>query len=382
MTAVLLSLAVQPTWAHDLKVTIPGRSELTPVQRLNREGVEAIDKHQYEKAEAIFYKAYLYDPADPFTLNNLGYISELQGELDRAQKFYALASEQGSEALIDVSNSRQLEGKPMSYALTSLKDVPMRVNRMNVEAIELLSQRRNFEADDLLHQALALEPMNAFTLNNLGVAEEATGDFENALKYYDAAAAFHSSEPIVVSLKRSWRGKPVSKMAAESARELRKKMRTVGNDEAQATMLSLRGVAATNRNDWPTAKQDFLKAYSLNPDSAFSLNNLGYVAERDGDLETAQFYYAKARQAEDADARIGLATQRSAEGQQLLAVATDSGHSVDGVLDQYSRARRQQTGPIELIPRDNTPAEPSAVPKGPPHVAPSNIAPIAVPQPQ
>jgi Flp pilus assembly protein TadD len=379
--AILLSPTLQATWARDLKLTIPGRSELTPVQRLNREGVDAIGKHQYEKAEAIFYKAYLYDPADPFTLNNLGYVSELQGELDRAQKFYALASEQGSEALIDVSNSRQLEGKPMSYALTSLKDVPMRVNRMNVEAIELLSQSRNFEADSLLRQALALEPMNAFTLNNLGVAEEATGDWEDALKYYDAAAAFHSSEPIVVSLKRSWRGKPVSEMAAESGRELRKKMQRLGNDEVRATMLSLRGVAATNRNDWQTAKQDFLKAYALNPESAFSLNNLGYVAERDGDLETAQFYYAKARKAEDADARIGLATQRSAEGQQLFAVAADSGHNVDGELDQYSRSRRQQTGPIELIPRDNTSVDPSAVPKGPPQVSPSPIAPIAVPQP-
>ena len=69
------------------------------MQRLNREGVDAIRKHQYEKAEAIFYKAYLYDPADPFTLNNLGYISELQGQLDRAHKFYTLASEQGSAAL-------------------------------------------------------------------------------------------------------------------------------------------------------------------------------------------------------------------------------------------------------------------------------------------
>lgn len=379
--AVLLSLALQATWARDLKLTIPGRSELTPVQRLNREGVDAIDRHQYEKAEAIFYKAYLYDPGDPFTLNNLGYVSELQGELSRAQRFYALASEQGSSALIDLSNSRQLEGKPMSYALTSLKDVPIRVNRMNVEAIELLSQGRSFEADDLLRQALTLEPMNAFTLNNLGVAEEATGDPENALKYYDAAAAFHSSEPIVVSLKRSWRGKPVSEMAAESARALRKKMKTVGNDEARATMLSLRGVAATNRNDWQTAKQDFLQAYSLNPESAFSLNNLGYVAEKDGDLETAEFYYAKARKAEDADARIGLATQRSAEGQQLVTVAADSGHNVDGKLDQYSQSRRQQTGPIELIPRDDGPADPTEAPKGPAHVAPSPVAPIALPQP-
>jgi Flp pilus assembly protein TadD len=367
--------ALQAACARDLRITIPGRSELTPVQRLNRQGVEAIDKHEYAKAEAIFYRAYLYDPADPFTLNNLGYISELQGELDRAKRFYALASEQGSDAVIDVSNATQLEGKPMSYALTSLKDVPMRVNRMNVEAIDLLSQRRNFEAYDLLRHALALEPMNAFTLNNLGVAEEATGDFENALKYYDAAAAFHSSEPIVVTLKHSSRGKPVSEVAAQSARELRKKMRSVGDDEAQATMLSLRGVAATNRNDWRTAKQDFLKAYSLNPQSAFSLNNLGYVAEKDGDLETAQFYYAKARKAADADARIGLATQRSAEGQQLSAVAADSGHQVDGQLDQYSLSRHQESGPIELIPRGNSPADIRDAPKSPPAV------PVTAPEP-
>lgn len=380
LIAVLLIPAFRSTWAGDLKITIPGRSELTPVQRLNREGVDAIDKHQYEKAEAIFYKAYLYDPADPFTLNNLGYVSELQGELDRAHKFYALASEQCGEAVIDLSNASELKGKPMSYALTSLKDMPMRVNRMNVEAIQLLSQRRNFEADDLLRQALALEPMNAFTLNNLGVAEEATGDFDSALKYYDAAAAFHSSEPIVVTLKRSLRGKPVSEVAADSAKQLRKKMQTEGDVEARATMLSLQGVAATNRNDWQTARQDFLKAYSLNPNSAFSLNNLGYVAERDGDLETAQFYYSKARKAEDADARIGLATQRSAEGQQLFAVAAGSGHNVSGELDQYSRQRLQQTGPIKLIPRDNTQAEPNASPSGSPDTAPSH-SPTAVPQP-
>ncbi len=181
----------------------------------------------YEKAEGLFYKAYLYDAADPFTLNNLGYISELQGKLDRAQKFYALASEQGSDARIDISNAKQLEGKPMSYALNNLKDVPMRVNRMNVEAIELLSQDRNFEADLLLQQALTLEPQNPFTLNNMGVAEEATGDFEGALKHYDEAADSRSSEPIVVTLKRSWRGKPVSEMAADSAKQLKKRMRNV-----------------------------------------------------------------------------------------------------------------------------------------------------------
>ena len=33
--------------AKDLKINIPKRSHLTPVQRLNREGVEAVRKHNY-----------------------------------------------------------------------------------------------------------------------------------------------------------------------------------------------------------------------------------------------------------------------------------------------------------------------------------------------
>ena len=88
LLAIALALSAAGTsdaWARDmLKINIPRRSELTPVQRLNREGVDAVGKHQYDRAEALFYKAYLYDPSDPFTLNNLGDISDLNGQLDRA----------------------------------------------------------------------------------------------------------------------------------------------------------------------------------------------------------------------------------------------------------------------------------------------------------
>jgi len=169
-------------WARDgLAITIPRHSELTPVQRLNREGVDAVKRHQYEKAEGLFYKAYLYDPADPFTLNNLGYIFEIQGELVRARKFYALALEQGCNASIDRSNAKQLEGKPMNDAFKSLQDVPMRVNRMNVDAMALLSNGRGFEAVALLKEALSLDPRNPFTTNNLGVAYDAIEAYGNAL---------------------------------------------------------------------------------------------------------------------------------------------------------------------------------------------------------
>jgi Flp pilus assembly protein TadD len=350
---IITGSAIQSLWAGDLKITIPRHSELTPVQRLNREGVEAVRKNQYDKAEAIFYKAYLYDPSDPFTLNNLGYVSELQGQLDRAQKFYALAAEQGSDAYVDRSSAKALEGKSMRYALGALKEGPMRVNRLNVEAVQMLSENRNTEAEQLLQEALTLDPRNTFTLNNLGVAEEALGDYDKALRYYDAAASARSTEPVVVTLNHEWRGKPVSEMAAESAQRLKKHIEGGDASKVRAAMLTVRGVSAANRNDWRAARQDFIDAYKLDPYSAFTLNNLGYVAEKDGDLETAEFFYERAQKADDANARVGLATQSEAEGQHLVAVAANSDQKVDTRIDQDAETRRRETGPIELKRRGN-----------------------------
>src|SRR6266568_2397644 len=138
---LIFLVCIAATWASpraqagDLKITLPKRSKLTPVQRLNREGVEAVRKHDYSKAEELFYKAYLFDPDDPFTLNNLGYISELQGQVDRARKFYALASEQSVGAVIDRASVPHLKGKPVVEAIGSLQDASMRINKANVESI-------------------------------------------------------------------------------------------------------------------------------------------------------------------------------------------------------------------------------------------------------
>lgn len=367
LLVIVAATATQGALARSgLKITLPRRSELTAVQKLNREGVEAVRKHHFDKAGALFYKAYLYDPTDPFTLNNLGYIAELQGQLDRAQNFYDLASKQGSNADIDRSNAKALEGKPMKAAFENLQDLTMRVNRMNVDAMVLLSQNRGFEAVALLKTTLSFDPQNAFTLNNLGVADETIGDYENALVNYNAASEQHSSEPVVVTLDDSWRGRPVSKMAAESAKRLQKHMDNMDRAEARSLMYTVRGVSAANRNDWPAAREAFMTAYSMNPDSAFALNNRGYVAERDGDLESAQFFYERARRASDAQAKIGMATEKIAEGKPLAPVARDSNQKVDARLDQYSRERRQENGPVELTPRGGTSApEPSPTPQNP-----------------
>jgi Flp pilus assembly protein TadD len=352
----ITGLAPRSVRAGDLKISLPRRSQLTPVQRLNREGVEAIRKHRYNKAEDLFYKAYLYDPGDPFTLNNLGYVSELQGQVERARKFYELAAEQASDAVIDLANSPRLRGQPMQNALNNLQDLPMQINQQNIEAIRLLSEQRALEAADLLQRTLKLSPQNPFTLNNLGLALECEGDFNGALQYYTLAAQAHSDQPVVVTLSPSWRGKPISEMAAASVKRLRQRLDRE-SPQAQAARLNLLGVGALNRNDWSDADRDFRQAYTLDPQNAFSLNNIGYLSEKYGDLETAQFFYEKAKSAANANALVGVASKSSARGMKLSQVAGEGDQKVDDVIAAEIERKRRESAPIQLKRRDNQPID-------------------------
>lgn len=374
--ATLLALNAN---AGDLRITLPKRSHPTPVQRLNQQGVEAIRKNQFDKAKALFYKAYLYDPDDPFTLNNLGYISELEGQVERAQRFYALAAEQSTDAVIDRASARRVEGKSIKDVVANLTDASMQINRQNVEAIRLLSQGRAAEAEDVVKQTLAMDPRNAFALNNMGVVKEMEGELEEAEKYYSQAAASHSQEPVIVTLNRAWRGKPVGEMAADNARKVRERLETQEDIQAKVARLNLRGVSAVNRNDWTGAREFFQQAYRTDPTNAFSLNNYGFLSEMDGDEETAQLFYEKARRAERANVPAGYATRRSAEGRPLFQIAGENDQKADNQIAQERFMRMREGGPIQLKRRDNTPV---VEPQAPPASAPPQAAPgLGPPQP-
>ncbi len=347
--------------AGDIKITLPRRAHMTPVQRLNQDGVDAIRKHNYEKAETFFYKAYLLDSDDPFTLNNLGYISELKGQIDRAQSFYALAGKEASDAAIDKASSPRVEGRTLKEAL-AIPDLPLQMNHDNVEAVRLLGQGRGPEADLLLQQALKTDPNNIFTLNNMGVAKEMEGESQAALKYYDSAAAVNSDAAAVVTLNRTWRGKRVSGLAAQNARNLRNRLETQMTLETRLAELNTRGVSAINRNELSVAEQDFRSAYALDPNNAFAANNIGYLSEIEGDRETAQFFYDKAQALGGANIPVGLATRSSAEGLPLSRVASDSDAKVEAKERQERDARRQHQEPILLLRRDNSIVQEPAVP--------------------
>lgn len=372
MTASLLE--VGGAHAADLVIRIPKRSKATPVQSLNQEGVEALRKNQTERAKNAFFKAYLLDPNDPFTLNNLAYIAETEGDAARAQRLYALASQQGNNAAVAYATSKQLEGKPFQTALQGVHSVPMQINHANFQALYLFSQNRAMEADVLLQNTLRLDPDNPFTLNNIGVAKEMEGDFTGALQNYSAAANVSAAkETAVMASNKGWSGRPIRQVASDNANRLRSRMEdNVENVQAQAALLNFRGVSALNRNAWREAANDFLAAYKADPDNAFSLNNAGYVAEMDGDLETAQSFYQSARRAPQADAKIGLATRTSAEGLKLFAVAEDSDGKVANKIDQERELRRRETGPIRLKHRDGTPVMPESEENPSPTQTPDN----------
>src|SRR5277367_2398685 len=95
-------------FANDVHVPIPERGVSTPSQKLNRDGVAELKHGHQKKAKQLFYKAYLLDPEDPFTLNNLGYVAELEGDADRALRYYALASREHTDAVIDQSSEARL----------------------------------------------------------------------------------------------------------------------------------------------------------------------------------------------------------------------------------------------------------------------------------
>ena len=336
-----------------MHLPLPKKSDYTPVQQLNRDGVKALQKHDISKAKSLFYKAYLIDPDDPFTLNNLGYVSELEGELDRAQRYYELAAANTSEAVVDRSTEPQSEGKIVAKVAGHAQQNQLKVNQLNSQAVRLLNNDRPAEADLVLQQALKIEPNNPFTLNNMGYAKEKEGELEEAIRNYTKAAASHSLEPVVVTIKKDWRGQPISEIARRNAENTSLELAKAGDVESRVVRLNLQGVSAMNRNDRKTAREDFLKAYRLDPTNSFTINNMGFLAELDGDKETAQSYYQQAQDAIHAGRKVAVATRTDAEGRSMGQVAEQSEGLVETTLAIQAETRRSIGGPPVLKTRDN-----------------------------
>ncbi len=365
--ALLLCASLFACFAHvqaqDLHIPLPKKSKYTPVQQLNRDGVQALKKHNVDKAKRLFYKAYLIDPNDPFTLNNLGYVSELEGDIERAQRYYDQAKANTSDAVVDRSTEEQLEGKAVALVAGHTEQGPLKLNEMNSQAVSLLGKDRAPEADVILQAALKLDPRNPFTLNNMGFAKEKEGELEDAIKYYNQAALTGSREPVVVTLNKDWRGKPINEIASRNAQKARNELEKSEDIGAKVARLDLRGVSAMNRNERKKARDYFQQAYKLDPSNSFTINNMGYLAELEGDKETAEYYYGRAHNAEHAGTKVAVSTRPEVEGHPVGQVAQQSNDLVESRIEADVAAKRRSGVPPALRTRDNRIIVEPAVPK-------------------
>jgi Flp pilus assembly protein TadD len=376
LLAMQLLIGPGQSFAGDLKIPIPRKGVSTPSQKLNREGVAALKHGHQEKAKKLFYRAYLLDPDDPFTLNNLGYVCELEGDADRALRYYALAARDRTNAVIDQSSEADLKGKPLDEVFRQVEGSNQAINRINERAIVMLQEGHVFEARNLLQSELPQHPQDPFLLNNLGYALETVGDIDGALRAYSAAASLHSTQKVVVTPRAKWRGRPISEVAAKNAAAVSEQIAKGEGVEATAARLNLRGVAALNDNHPAAAKEFFMQAYQKDAQNAFTLNNLGYVSELAGDRESAEMYYDAARSGKDAKARVSYSTRRDAEGQKINSLADNNQTDVDATLKAVQETKRREQRPIELKRRDGAPVsnEPDATP-----VPPLTVQPPAMP---
>src|ERR1700685_580881 len=263
-TATLLAMQLlaggRPGFASNLQIPIPQRGVFTPSQKLNREGVAELKRGHQKKAKQLFYRAYLLDPQDPFTLNNLGYVAELEGDADRALRYYALAAREHTDAVIDKSSSADLRGKPLDEAFRQLQNSDQETSRLNERAIVMLQQGHVFEARNLLQSALPRHPQDPFLLNNLGYAMEAVGDLQGALRSYSVAASLHSTQRVIVAPRVRWRAGPMSEVAAANAAAVSEQIARGEGVEAATARLNLRGVAALNGKNPSAARAVFSHA--------------------------------------------------------------------------------------------------------------------------
>jgi hypothetical protein len=222
------------------------------------------------------------------------------------------------------------------------------------------------------------------------------------VRYYTHAASLHSDKTVVVTLDARLRGHAISQVAADNAIALHTRLQSERTTEARVARLNVQGVTALNRNDPAEARNYFTQAYDLDPSNAFAINNRGYMAEMDGDEETANDYYSASALSPGANQKATLTSHPQMQGKSLREVADSNDLVTQANLEAQQELRRRQGGAVELRHRDNSPiaplvdtsapnvgVPPSPPPPGPPRTnlprppvdnAPVDNAPVSPPR--
>lgn len=98
------------------------RSELA--QQLLVRAIDNLNQGNTEQYKDLVRKAHAKDPNDPFVLNNMGVVAEMEGNLPEAKTYYAQAVEKAGTLKVAKTNKGESQGKLLKdMAAENLKRV-------------------------------------------------------------------------------------------------------------------------------------------------------------------------------------------------------------------------------------------------------------------
>ncbi|MFH1995474.1 MAG: tetratricopeptide repeat protein [Candidatus Omnitrophota bacterium] len=192
-------------------------------------------------------------------------------------------------ALAKIYKDRGDNQKAIEYAGKALAVTPRFHHAMNFIGDTYFAEKEYKKAGEYFEQAVNLSPGSAEYSANLGTAYIMMNDREKALACWKRSLELDPSQAnvrgYILKEERTRQGKDAVSAAPESVQAERVSM---------IEELNARGVVEGSARRLDSAIGLFHKALELDPDSAETLNNLGFAFFQKGDLAGAEDYFRKA----------------------------------------------------------------------------------------
>ena len=238
------------------------RRSLTPhVQKLLKQGIEHHQAGRVGPAEACYRRSLKADPRCAVAFHLLGLLAQQAGQYQE---------------------SIRLMGKALALN-------PDDADTLNNLAESHIAQGQIQAASDCFQRVAELLPQSAEIHHRLGKTQERLGDWESATASYRRALALQPDTPdIHGSLARLQCKQGAYAEAAESCRC------ALALDPNQHEICTQLGNTLTDLGNYGAAVEAYRRALTLKPDSAEAVYGLGYFFERKGDLASAADSYRNA----------------------------------------------------------------------------------------
>ena len=164
--------------------------------------------------------------------------------------------------------------------------------QLSERAIECIEKDSLPKAEELLLQALKLEPKNAknaLLFSNLGLVQRRLGEFDKALESYSFALNF-APLAVPILLDRA----AIYMEMGKTDRAYTDYCQVLDEDKQNKEALLMRAYIYVLRRDYPAARMDYNRLLELDPQSYSGRLGLATLEQKEGKFRDATLYIARA----------------------------------------------------------------------------------------